>query len=193
MVVPVLWCRFIETAQRYYATFSQWCAPISLVSSYGMKSKWLFIGLVVLCWPAQANPGGSVEKEMVAVHNMYRSRVGTPPLAWSESLAARAQQWATALIQRGLFTPRRDSSFGENLFEISGGTADAASVVRAWMSEGANYHYATNTCTGRCGHFTQVVWRSTKLVGCGVARNAEREVWVCDYAPHGNVVGERPY
>lgn len=159
-----------------------------------MKTKWFYcIVPFLLCWQAEAIAGSSVAKEMVAAHNLYRARVGSPPLAWSDRLAARAQQWAATLIERGQFLPRRDGQFGENLFEISGGSASPSSVVGAWMSEEANYHYATNSCTGRCGHYTQVVWRSTKLVGCGAARNATREVWVCDYDPHGNTVGERPY
>jgi pathogenesis-related protein 1 len=30
-------------------------------------------------------------------------------------------------------------------------------------------------------------------VGCGVARSGRTEVWVCNYDPPGNYVGERPY
>jgi len=163
-------------------------------SSYSMKTKWLCgIGLFLLSWQSKAITHSSIAREMVAAHNLYRTRVGSPPLAWSDGLAARAQHWATTLIDRGLFVPRRDGQFGENLFEISGGGATSSSVVGAWASEKVNYHYATNSCTARCGHYTQVVWRSTRLVGCGVARNAKREVWVCDYDPHGNTIGERPY
>lgn len=177
-----------------------WCSdetdrmPSPVASSYSMKAKWFYsIGLLLFSWLSEASPDTSIAKEMLAAHNMYRSRVGTPPLAWSNDLAARAQQWATTLIERGQFAPRQDGRFGENLFEISGGNASPSRVVAAWMSEEANYNYATNSCTARCGHYTQVIWRSTRRVGCGVARNAKREVWVCDYDPHGNTIGERPY
>jgi len=44
-----------------------------------------------------------------------------------------------------------------------------------------------------CGHYTQIVWRDTKQVGCGVARDNRREIWVCNYDPPGNWVGHRPY
>ncbi|CAN1173037.1 Pathogenesis-related protein 1B [Linum perenne] len=49
--------------------------------------------------------------------------------------------------------------------------------------------------TGRdCLHYTQLVWRSTKQVGCArvKCRNGDTYV-VCEYYPHGNVVGQRPY
>jgi pathogenesis-related protein 1 len=149
---------------------------------------------LTLCLPmVAANVGDSMAKEMISAHNFYRGRVGTPRLAWSNDLAARAHDWATRLIENGMYAPRRDGLFGENLFEISGGSANPFRVVSAWVSESANYNHVTNSCTARCGHYTQVVWRSTKLVGCAVARNTAREVWVCDYAPHGNTIGEWPY
>lgn len=160
---------------------------------YSSKTRcFCAIGLLLTVLPTGAKVGNSIAKEMLAAHNLYRSRVGSPPLAWSDDLAARAQRWAKVLIDRGTFT-HQDGKFGENLFEISGGSADPVTVVKAWASEAVNYNHATNSCTARCGHYTQVVWRTTRLVGCGVARNAKREVWVCDYEPPGNIIGERPY
>ena len=131
--------------------------------------------------------------EMLKAHNLYRARVGSPPLVWSGKLAASAQQWAALLIKREAYAPRRNGQFGENLFEITGGTADAHDVVAAWAGEAKNFNPKKNSCSARCGHYTQVIWRDTKSVGCGMARGKGREVWVCNYDPPGNVVGERPY
>jgi pathogenesis-related protein 1 len=134
-----------------------------------------------------------IAHEMLAAHNSVRSRHGVPPLRWSDELARYAQKWANSLIARGEFSHHRNPQYGENLFEILGGSMTAHEVVSAWAAEGKNYNYRTNTCSARCGHYTQVVWRDTKLVGCGMARDRQREVWVCDYEPHGNIMGERPY
>jgi uncharacterized protein YkwD len=133
--------------------------------------------------------------EVVAVHNSVRSRVGVPPLAWSDDLAQTAQNWANVLMASGTFIHSRDSRYGENLFEISGPGASSRpfEVVNAWASESASYRYDTNSCAGVCGHYTQIVWRDTKAVGCGVARDTQREIWVCNYAPFGNIIGEKPY
>jgi pathogenesis-related protein 1 len=159
-----------------------------------MKTSTFYrIGLLLFSFVNNASASHSLAQEMLAAHNAYRARVGTPPLSWSDDLATRAQQWATTLIERRTYAPRREGPFGENLFEISGGGANAFDVVRAWASEEVDYDDTTNSCRARCGHYTQVIWRSTRRVGCGVARNAKREVWVCDYDPHGNTVGERPY
>lgn len=135
----------------------------------------------------------TLRNDMVAAHNFYRAKVGVPAISWSDQLAARAQEWATTLVSQGGYRPRRDGRFGENLFEISGGHASARIVVGAWASEQTAYHYRSNSCSARCGHYTQVIWRDTKRVGCGAARDGRREVWVCNYDPPGNFVGERPY
>lgn len=136
---------------------------------------------------------GVQPKEMLAAHNAVRAKVGVPALTWSDKLAAVAQQWANTLIAKNQFAHHPDPQYGENLFEISGAPATPSRVVDAWASEAGNYNHSTNTCNGRCGHYTQIVWRDTKAVGCGVARAHNREVWVCEYEPHGNVAGEKPY
>jgi pathogenesis-related protein 1 len=135
----------------------------------------------------------SIRDEILAAHNAWRAKVGTPPLTWSGTLATSAQQWAATLIQNGKFEPRRDGRLGENLLETVGGNTSPSSVVEAWASERSNYHHATNRCSARCGHYTQVVSAGSRKVGCGSARRGQREVWVCDYDPPGNIAGESPY
>ena len=43
------------------------------------------------------------------------------------------------------------------------------------------------------GHYTQLVWRDTREVGCAVARGTGYDVLVCRYWPAGNWMGESPY
>lgn len=143
--------------------------------------------------PADAAPPGSLSREMLAAHNAVRARVGDPPLAWSVRLAAAAQEWASRLIATGAFQHRPEDPYGENLYAISGGAASPWQVVDAWAAEASNYDVRSNTCAGVCGHYTQIVWRATRFVGCAIATDPEREVWVCEYDPPGNVVGYPPY
>jgi len=130
---------------------------------------------------------------MLAAHNAVRARLGVPPLKWSASLSAQAQDWANRLLAGIRFAHRPDHVYGENLFEIEGASASPERVVEAWASESRDYEYAANRCRKVCGHYTQLVWSTTKQVGCAVARNSRREVWVCNYDPPGNYVGRRPY
>jgi len=146
--------------------------------------------------PAQ-HPGATqvstLAREMLSAHNSVRAEVRVPPLEWSDSLAGVAQKWANELVNKHQFSHNPNVKYGENLFEITGATAPAALVVKSWASESRSYNYASNSCSGRCGHYTQLVWRNTKKVGCAVARAGGREVWVCNYDPPGNWVGQRPY
>jgi uncharacterized protein YkwD len=130
---------------------------------------------------------------MLAVHNAVRGRAGVAPLAWSDRLAAHAQEWAETLWVHGQFFHRPGSKYGENLFEMTGASASPAQVVNAWAAESWNYDYSSNRCRGVCGHYTQIVWSSTQEMGCAVARGGGRDVWVCNYDPPGNWVGKRPY
>jgi pathogenesis-related protein 1 len=137
--------------------------------------------------------GRSPSQAMLAAHNAVRSRVGVPPLVWSAQLADVARDWANHLITTGSFSHRPDNRHGENLYSISGGTASPAQVVSYWAEEVRGYDLHSNTCAGVCGHYTQIVWGKTRAVGCAVATDRRREVWVCNYDPPGNVVGYRPY
>ncbi len=136
---------------------------------------------------------GLLSRDIVLAHNTVRNKIGVPALAWSDDLAQVAQNWADTLLVSGSFAHRRNSLYGENLYEITGGISSPSEVVSAWASEMGNYQYTTNSCSGICGHYTQLVWRDTKSVGCGTARDAKREIWVCNYAPFGNIIGEKPY
>jgi pathogenesis-related protein 1 len=130
---------------------------------------------------------------MLAEHNTVRARLGLPPLAWSGKLVEFARAWANHLLATGAFEHRKGNSYGENLYTITGGSASPTQAVRAWADESRDYDIRTNTCRGMCGHYTQIVWKTTRLVGCAVAAARGREVWVCNYDPPGNWVGTKPY
>ena len=142
---------------------------------------------------APTGPPGSLARAMLEAHNAVRARVGVPPLAWSAQLAADAQKWASRLIATNEFAHQPDGRYGENLYGISGGAASPGQVVAAWAKEARDYDLRRDTCSGVCGHYTQLVWRATHNVGCGVASDPEREIWVCEYDPPGNFAGYRPY
>ncbi|MGC9503989.1 pathogenesis-related family 1 protein [Baaleninema sp.] len=132
--------------------------------------------------------------EMLETHNYWRQQVGVPPLTWSSELASYAQEWADRLADRGFEMQHRSQSpYGENIAWASGRDLSATEVVNMWAEERSDYNYETNSCRDVCGHYTQVVWRDTQEVGCGMATNGREEIWVCNYDPPGNYIGERPY
>ena len=150
---------------------------------------------------------------MLATHNQVRAAVGVPPLRWSGAMAAYAQQWAEHLAANNRCTMQHRShahanrlDVGENLYwgsplRWSDGRIEVqriapAKVAQDWADERSDYDYARNTCRAgaQCGHYTQMVWRSTTEVGCAMTVCPDQgQLWVCNYNPPGNWVGEKPY
>ena len=159
--------------------------------------------------PASGPLDAAERGELLAAHDEWRSKVGVGPLAWSDSLAASAQDWAEHIrqtrscrIDASAHSQRAD--IGENLAYYSpirssdGSTRQqsigASRVTNDWGREKRNYDAASNSCRGICGHYTQVVWRDTEQVGCGRAVCSDQsQVWVCQYSPPGNYIGRKPY
>lgn len=148
--------------------------------------------------------------EFVEAHNHWRSAVGVPPLAWAEDLAAIAAGWAKSLgdknctMQHSSREARKGT--GENLYWASARNwsdgrkevqaVEPQQVVDSWGGEIKDYDHGSNRCRGgrMCGHYTQVVWKTTREVGCARRVCADStQVWVCNYRPAGNYVGRRPY
>jgi len=133
-------------------------------------------------------------KEILDTHNSYRSDVGISNLIWSEEVAISAQSWADQLSKNCDFK-HSSSAYGENIWAGTTGAFDPTRVVTSWGSEIANYNYESNTCDDGevCGHYTQIVWKNTTKVGCGTATCDGLDIWVCQYDPPGNFIGQKPY
>jgi pathogenesis-related protein 1 len=158
-------------------------------------------------------PGGIGEpaelEGITLFHNQVRAAVdtrpGIPPLVWSDALEATAAAWAAQCVDEtapiGLIDHNPDRSdghpyyVGENIYG-SGGTGTAADAVQLWAAEVEDYSYPANTCSGVCGHYTQIVWRDSMELGCakfdcpGLQYGSSI---VCNYGPGGNIGGELPY
>lgn len=73
------------------------------------------------------------------------------------------------------------------------GASIATDASAGWYNEYQHYDYNTaqSTTQDSVGHFTQVVWKETQRVGCGVASkvrsdNTIEAYVVCRYSPRGN-------
>lgn len=174
-----------------------------------------FLALLILMIACQAQPSSSSSssndhpivsqsgneepatmKGMVAAHNKWRKELNLPPLEWSNDLAKVAQAWANKLKRQGCKMKHSSGSYGENLYWSSGLSPTPEKVVASWASEKKFFNFKKKKCNAawyKCGHYTQIIWRNTKKVGCAMATCGDQQIWVCNYDPPGNYDGETPY
>jgi hypothetical protein len=144
------------------------------------------------------------DARLLAAHNRERSAAGIAPLAWNPELAAGAAQWAAQLARTNAFdhSSAEDAAgepLGENLFMGTRGAYPPEEMVGMWVAEKSHFKpgvFPDNSRTGAMedvGHYTQLMWRDTRQVGCAVAPSRNDEFLVCRYAQAGNVEGERPF
>ncbi|XP_002524540.2 pathogenesis-related protein PRB1-3 [Ricinus communis] len=134
-------------------------------------------------------------KQYLKPHNRERAKLGLRPLKWSNKLASFASSWAHQR-QGDCALLHSNSNYGENLFWGSGKDWKPGDAVAAWAEEKCYYNHNTNTCTKNkdCLHYTQMVWRQSLKVGCArVICTSGDTLITCNYDPHGNVIGERPF
>ncbi|MGA9151853.1 MAG: CAP domain-containing protein [Candidatus Nitrosopolaris sp.] len=141
-----------------------------------------------------------IAKTILEIHNKERAAVGVPPLVWSDKLAADAKPWAEHLVTLGKLVHSSGTAQGENLSTRGAWSIgqppspiSTESLLQGWVNEKPSMG----------GHYTQMVWKTTKEVGCatastkvvsGAPAGAEGQTvyLVCRYSPPGNTGGP-PY
>jgi hypothetical protein len=167
--------------------------------------------------PPAGAPQGSNNTNFVntilEIHNSERAAVGVPALVWSDSLAASAQTWADHLATINEFVHSTGQPYGENIAGWTHGCGlsslvppldytkvvcpgdTLSTMVMSWVNEKTLWHGGVLTQENwyPTGHYTQVVWKTTTEIGCGMATGSANDYLVCQYSPGGNVIGQAPY
>ena len=128
-----------------------------------MLSRFVLVGLVAAATPTVADPATGLAEaqstELLLAHNRWRSRVGVPPLVWSEGLAESSARWAARLDQGGQCGMEHSDApdLGENLYwaspiRWSTGLVTVQDVrpgfvTDVWGRESADFQVEANTCT----------------------------------------------
>ena len=150
-------------------------------------------------------------KEMTKHHNKLRKHYNSPALVYSKKLEDAAKKWVSVLQKDGcrmVHSHGKVGNYGENIFWASPltriqtdskgkskrsskiQTITPTQVSQAWYNEVEFYNYETNSCKKgeMCGHYTQVIWDTTKEIGCAaLSCDDKSQVWVCEYFPAGNI------
>ncbi|GLC77464.1 hypothetical protein PLESTF_001938700 [Pleodorina starrii] len=147
--------------------------------------------------------------------NVYRARHQALALTWSASLAAASAAYAQKLADGGCTLKHSGGrDYGENLMMIQGSPKpDSTCTVAAkgWYGEVRDYDFDAaqpfaDNWSKRIGHFTQLVWRGTSSMGCGVGMAdavlpigggrtlaGGCKIIVCRYRAPGNVASDMAF
>ncbi|EFN52800.1 hypothetical protein CHLNCDRAFT_26372, partial [Chlorella variabilis] len=123
---------------------------------------------------------------ILQAHNDERAQSGAPPLAWSSDLAGKAQSWADNC-------QLQVAGYGQNLGAGSAWTSCEAALP-LWLAGKSSYTPGgTPPQGGYALSWTQVVWKGSTELGCGLAQCPSLGGFVvCFYNPPGNVGGRFP-
>ncbi|XP_063909821.1 venom allergen 5-like [Zophobas morio] len=165
------------------------------------------------CGELYGNQISQADKQtIVDMHNYLRSLIsqGKVPrqpqgknlrvMTWDNILAKEAQKIANTCEFSHVKVYDQRFSVGQNLGWTSSsavsGNKEWQAVIQRWFDEHKDFRYP-NVSKGVTGHYTQVVWADTHLVGCGFTwyrKNYWHEkLYVCNYGPAGNYIGQPPY
>jgi len=136
-----------------------------------------------------SNPPTSFEEAYLTPQNNIRVQKGASAYTWNNTLAEYAQTVANTCVFKHSGGP-----YGENL---SAGTHPftPGAGIQLWLNEEPQYDPNDPVPS----HYTQVVWKGSKQVGCAVTTCSDlvdafsnADYYVCEYYPAGNVIGEFP-
>ena len=135
--------------------------------------------------------------DLVNQHNTLRKKHKTNNLTKLAAIAKMAKACSDGCAKLGNLQHTRDyynnQPVGQNLY-VSTWAPSAADVLQGWYyEEEPHYDYAKGKSKDGevTGHFTQVVWKSSKQIGCafsvGKFMSYNSAYYICcDYFPAGN-------
>ncbi|SCV00220.1 LANO_0F05820g1_1 [Lachancea nothofagi CBS 11611] len=137
---------------------------------------------------ATSSASSDFASSILSAHNTKRAlHKDTSSLTWSDTLASYAQDYADNYDCSGSLT-HSGGPYGENL--ACGYSATGS--VEAWYDEIKSYDWSNPNYSSSTGHFTQVVWKGTSQVGCGIKQcsGGTGDYVICSYQTAGNFLGE---
>ena len=128
-----------------------------------------------------------LNKILLEEHNKYRKIHGVPNLQLDNTLIRIATIYAESLAKNpdvNFLIPsgnyyEGDEKLGENLFQCNITTCNMEKYTQplsVWYKEKEFYNFNTNRGEKGTANFTQMVWKNTRKMGCGVAQKNRRKL-----------------
>ncbi|XP_030373573.1 Golgi-associated plant pathogenesis-related protein 1-like [Scaptodrosophila lebanonensis] len=130
---------------------------------------------------------GDFENSVLDEHNRYRAKHNTPKLTLNADLSSGCASYAKEIAAKNSLD-HSIGNYGENLCVRS---SNPVECVKMWYDEMKDYDFKKPKFSSATGHFTQMLWRSSKEMGVGKAKSSGGLIYVvARYKPAGNVVGK---
>ena len=134
-----------------------------------------------------------IRKDILTNHNYHRKRHQVDDLSRSSDIETIAQNYSEYLASIDEMK-HSGNKYGENLYycwSSSGVCVTGEKASQAWYDEVSKYDFKNPGFSSGTGHFTQLVWKGSKQIGCGAACNEKNNCYVtCNYSPAGNVLSQ---
>ncbi|XP_077985635.1 Golgi-associated plant pathogenesis-related protein 1-like isoform X2 [Glandiceps talaboti] len=141
----------------------------------------------------------NIMDQIVEAHNYFRCLHGVGGVTWDSALAGWASRIAGDNARHGYIhhSDGNGGEYGENIVmqplkdqnQVTG-----YGMVKRWYDEIKDYNFNYGGFSGATGHFTQVVWKGSTKIGCGMATSPQgsfTSYWVvCNYKEPGNYEGQ---
>ena len=139
----------------------------------------------------------NIRKNILMKHNYYRKKHQVGDLVRNSEIEEIAQAYSKKLSSvsgRGHSgNTYNNSPLGENLYYTWGSyqmTVTGAEATESWYNEVSQYDFNNPGYISGVGHFTQLVWKGSRQLGCGASCENNYCAVTCNYFPAGNYLGE---
>lgn len=136
----------------------------------------------------QEGEGTDNSQAWLAATNAKRAKHGSPPVTWNNAMAANALSWVKVHSghSKSYNLQPPIGPAGENLAANTRATVDIPWAVTAWYDEIKDCGPLPGCVTGKTGvvgHFTALVWKGVKEMGCATFRDTSSgwTRYICQY------------
>ncbi|CAJ0597736.1 unnamed protein product [Cylicocyclus nassatus] len=145
--------------------------------------------------PSNGGMNDQIRQKFLDVHNELRSLVanGKAKDGYGDYAPRAAAMNKLHSNTKGL---------GENIYMSSAAydpVKAAEDASRSWFGElaqkgvGKDLTFSMKLFNNHVGHYTQMVWQSTKVIGCAVQSCPKMSLAVCNYKEAGNMLNAKIY
>uniref|UniRef100_A0A0N4ZV27 SCP domain-containing protein n=1 Tax=Parastrongyloides trichosuri TaxID=131310 RepID=A0A0N4ZV27_PARTI len=123
-------------------------------------------------------------------HNFFREWHQVEPLEIDQEIEQYAKNYSDYLAtNKNSKIVLSNGTYGENIMRSTPKVVEKFGAYY-WYNEIKRFNFSNPKLYGGVSHFTQMVWKDSKKIGCGISQRRGNVFTVCNYSPRGNIRDE---